>query len=396
MARLTPEQAIARLQPQGKRKEKGAKALELIATIGVADDDVYILGNADGGILTPAYDNIRPIIATWEGGDEIPPALEDWLQEYAREIEWWQNVGEELQSKEPSMTKAPAKPRESIPVMLETKWSQKSPYNDLLVFDGKKCVTGCNTTAAAQLLYHWYKFGYFRGCPPTPAYDTLTNGYRVDALPPIVTFDYKNLVKKPSTAAQKTAVAKMMQYIGYALKSDFKPNSTGAAPKDLSIFLRDSLHMGDGIAYIYASKGAVKYEKAIYEDILAKRPVLISGWTTKGGGHTFIADGYDAEQDLYHINWGWGGSYDGWFAISALNATSSYAYNSNKVAIIGIQPDYKLGDINGDGNVDIADVMQVVQDAQQGRYSDKADINNDGQVTVTDAMVILDRIVGKI
>ena len=47
----TPEQAIARLQPQGKKKAKGAKAIELIDTIGVAEDDVYILGNADGGIL---------------------------------------------------------------------------------------------------------------------------------------------------------------------------------------------------------------------------------------------------------------------------------------------------------------------------------------------------------
>ena len=35
--RLTPTQALARLQPEGKKKAKEAKAIELINTIGVAE-----------------------------------------------------------------------------------------------------------------------------------------------------------------------------------------------------------------------------------------------------------------------------------------------------------------------------------------------------------------------
>lgn len=396
--KLTPEQAKARLQPSSKAKAKGKQPT--LEFIDIVEDAVYIVGNEDGNILTPAYDGIQPIIGIWEEkGGELPPALQDWLQEYASEIEWFNRVGESLVPPEGAgliPAHALKAPRQSIPMLLDTKWSQKAPYNDKIVFDGKKCPTGCNTTTAAQIIKHWGDLGYHRGCKPTDAYLTASNGYEVKALPSLVTFDYANLVAKPKTDKQKAAVAQLMEYIAYTFHSDFKVNGTSANPKQVATYLKENLRMGSFISYITAAKlGLSSFENYIYNELLQGRPVMVAGWTTSGGGHTFAVDGYDATNDLYHVNWGWGGSYDGWFAMSALNPKTSVAYNSKKVAIIGIQPDYKLGDINGDGEVDIVDVMQVVQDAQQGKYSDKADINNDGQVTVTDAMLILDKILGK-
>ena len=357
------------------------------------------MGNEDGSILTPAYDGIQPVIGTWEEkGGEMPPALQDWLQEYASEIEWFNRVGESLVPPEGEglvTQRAPKSPRPSVSAMLETKWSQLSPYNNRIVFDGKKCPAGCNTTTAAQIIKRWGDLGYHRGCPPTDAYKTASNGYEVKALPSLITFDYANLVVKPKTDKQKAAVAQLMEYIAYTFHSDFTANGTGANPKQVATYLKENLKMGSFISYITAKKlGLSSFENYIYNELLQGRPVIVAGWTTSGGGHTFAVDGYDATNDLYHVNWGWGGSYDGWFAMSALSPKTSIAYNSNKVAIIGIQP-YKLGDVNGDGEVDIVDVMQVVQDAQNGKYSDKADINNDGQVTVTDAMLILDKVLGK-
>ncbi len=397
MNKLTPEQAKARLQPTGKAKAKGKQpTLELLD---IVEDDIYIMGNEGGIILTPAYDGIQPVIGTWEEkGGEMPPALVDWLQEYASEIEWFERVGESLVPPEGEgliPSRAPKAPRQNVSMLMNTKWSQKAPYNDKITFGGKKCPTGCNATAAAQLVYYWGMRGYHRGCLATDAYKTSTNGYDVAALPPLTVFDYINLVQKPKTDKQKAAVAQLMQHIAYTFHSDFTANGTGASPKKVATYLKENLRMGGFITYITAAKvGLSSFENYIYNELLQGRPVIVAGWTTSGGGHTFAVDGYDATNDLYHVNWGWGGSYDGWFAMSALSPKTSVAYNSNKVAIIGIQP-YKLGDINGDGEVDIVDVMQVVQDAQNGKYSDKADINNDGQVTVTDAMLILDKVLGK-
>jgi hypothetical protein len=81
--------------------------------------------------------------------------------------------------------------------------------------------------------------------------------------------------------------------------------------------------------------------------------------------------------------------------MSALSPKTSVAYNSNKVAIIGIQPEYKWGDVNGDGEVNIADAMQTIKLVQEGKYSEAADINYDGQVTITDAQLIINKILGK-
>jgi hypothetical protein len=318
------------------------------------------------------------------------------LQEYASEIEWFNRVGETLETPTNAQTKAPKAPRQNIPMMLDTKWSQKAPYNDKIVFDGKKCPTGCNTTTAAQIIKRWGDLGYHVGCKPTDAYKTASNGYEVKALPSLTTFDYANLAVKPKTDKQKAAVAQLMEYIAYTFHSDFKVNGTGANPKQVATYLKENLRMGSFISYITAAKlGLSSFENYIYNELLQGRPVMVAGWTASGSGHTFAIDGYDATNDLYHVNWGWGGSYDGWFAISALNPKTSIAYNSKKLAIIGIQPDYKLGDVNGDGEVDITDAMQAVQDAQNGKYDVRADINGDGKVTITDAQLIIDKILGK-
>ena len=389
---LTQSQAYERLVG-GRKKAKGKAALVHKGTIGITKEALFLFGNDQGVVATPADDTLVPIIATWDGGvDQLPSSVEEWLQEYASEIEWWQNVGESLAGD--MTTQAAFDNRLSIAAMLETKWSQSKPYNDLCIFDGKRCYTGCNATATAQLLYYWGKKGFHRGCKKTEAYKTTTNGYDVAAEEPIIVFDYNNIVKKPSTDKQKLAVATMMKYIGRSYHSDYTPNGTGAKPKDVAAILRDNFRMGDNISLIYASKGSAKFENAIYNEMLAGRPAIIAGWTGNGGGHTFIVDGYDVSNDLYHVNWGWGGQCDGHFALSALNPTASRAYNSNKLAIIGIQPDYKLGDVNGDGEINVTDAMQVMQDAQSGKYSEPADVNNDGQVTVTDAQLIMDKILG--
>ena len=400
--RLTPEQALARLQPNRAPSKDGKSNIEPLKHIETfGDEDLYVFGNSKGGVLTPALDTLPSIIGTWEGDcDDMPPALKDMLDEYAAEIEWYERYGEEAEKKAATnvITKAKAEPRKSIPAILETKWSQGSPYNDLCVFEGEKCVTGCNAASVAQLMYHWWRKGYSRGCEPTEKYKTKTNGWVIPALPAITVFDFKHMAKtNPKTAEEKKAVQELMMYLGRTFHSDYTPGCTTAKPKEVAKYLKENLRMGSLISYVSASKVGLKtFENYIYNELLQGRPVIVAGWQTSGGGHTFIIDGYDAIQDVYHVNWGWGGSYDGYFKLSALNPKTALAFNSSKVAIIGIQPEYMLGDINGDGEVNITDAMQAMQDAMSGKFSERADVNSDGGVSVTDVQLIIDKILGRI
>ena len=83
----------------------------------------------------------------------------------------------------------------------------------------------------------------------------------------------------------------------------------------------------------------------IYNELLHARPVVLGGHSS-GGGHAFVADGYDSESNFFHINWGWTGKSNDYFALSVLNpddngqigaSSSGDGYSYDQVAIVGAQ-----------------------------------------------------------
>ena len=388
--RITPQQALARLQPQGMRKAKGSgSSLSLAAEIG---ETLYVFGDDSGNaIVTTSDGDLPPIVGVCEDADfsqPLPPSLVDWLGEYEREVEWYQNA-----QHEPFDATGAAQGRVSTSAMLKTTWAQGTPYNQNLVFGNKKSLTGCNATAISQIMFEWYKRGFLRGCTEVKEYTTATNKYKVAALPPITAFDFKRMTDgKPVATAAKKAVAQIMEYVGKAVQSDYGTSITTARVSKAAAVLRTMLRMGN-TAIVYASSGAAKFEQRIYAEITAKRPVLMAGWRAGGGGHTFVIDGYDAATDMYHVNWGWGGSCNGYFKLSALNP-SDRDYNSNRMAVVAIQPTGVWGDTNGDGKVTITDAMNIVEAAAQGKKDEKYDVNYDGSVDIVDAQTLLNKVLG--
>jgi hypothetical protein len=74
------------------------------------------------------------------------------------------------------------------------------------------------------------------------------------------------------------------------------------------------------------------------EELNSLRPIAYTGYNTLGpGGHAFVCDGYD-NWGLYHFNWGWGGSQDGYFAITDLTP-SSYDFGGNNRIALGLMCD---------------------------------------------------------
>ena len=88
-----------------------------------------------------------------------------------------------------------------------------------------------------------------------------------------------------------------------------------------------------------------EWEEMVYKEIASGNPVILGGsyYSSGWGGHGFVCDGYQASTGYYHINWGWNGSSDGYFALTALNSsgstgTGSGSFNICLMAVIGIQP----------------------------------------------------------
>ncbi len=376
---------------------KGSPSIRYMRQVG---EDLMAFRQGAKAILTTTDDELPTIIGECEAGhlEDIPPAMTAWLEETEREVKNYQAAPKPkgiVKVKAATGDTEPPKGRISVKPLIKAVWGQSSPYNQNLKFDGKLSHVGCNAVAMAMVMLYWHEQGYDRGCLPTKGYTSKTNGYKIPSLPPLTIFDYDNMTEgKPTTDVQKSAVAEVCQRIGFALKSDYTPNGTLAYMGDVVTVFKTYLRFGNPKS-IYANKGYDVFERQVYEELVAGRPVIMAGYTVNGAGHCFICDGYDAARDMYHINWGWGGQCNGHFRMSALDATSARAYNSNKVAIIGIGKDiHILGDVDDNGKVTITDAMKVVELASQGSTDPKADVNSDGKVTTADANTIIDHVLG--
>lgn len=391
--KLTSEQALQRIiATKGTGAFRVAKKPPVLTK--TLRNKLFVFDNFGTTIVAPNRDDLPPILAEYESGKETPE-LKWWLAEYADEMA--AAVGEEKQV----IAKAPAKAPEIIniePLLGGIKWGQRAPWWNKLIFphptkEGSRCycVTGCAPTAMAMVLYYFAKQGKRRGCLATKAYTTTRYKYSVAAKALVEMFDWANMTDgKPTSTKGKNAVATLMEYCGKALQADYGYNSTSTPMARVAPTLKDYFGMGDARRLQNLSNAALKAE--IIEELKKGHPVIMCG-SGNGECHCFVCDGYRSSDDMFHFNWGFDGDGDGWFKLTALNP-STYDFSNSKNAIVGLNP-YILGDVNGDGRINISDVTKVINDMNSGTYDRQSDVNSDGKVDKEDANQIINTILGK-
>ncbi len=227
----------------------------------------------------------------------------------------------------------------SVAPLLTTQWGQGNPYNnDCPVYRGATCVTGCACTSLTQVINFW-RFANITS--PIEAYTTSTLGIYLEELPP-ADFEWNQMIENyyymPFNDVQAAAVAKLMRYVGQAEQMDYAPDGSGATGSDI---LRAALIFGydEGVALLdKANFLADQWTGILQAELQAGRPVVYIGHDKySGGGHAFNVDGYDADNGLYHVNFGWDGDGD---TYCALNDFSAYGYTFSNLQsmLIGIQP----------------------------------------------------------
>lgn len=346
------------------------------------DNHTHVINSAQGEVL-----------AEYTIGKKTPPALKWWLGEY--------NTEQKTAKAKKVPFKAPARASEIIniePLLGGIKWGQRAPWWNKLIFphptkEGARCycVTGCAPTAVAMVLYYFAKQGKRRGCLATKAYTTVTYKYSVTAKPSMPMFDWDNMTDvKPTTTKGKNAAAVLMEYVGRAVKADYCYNATATSMRNVAPALKDYFGMGDARRLQNMSNAALKAE--IIAELKKGNPVIMCG-SGANECHCFVCDGYRSSDDMFHFNFGWDGDGDGWFKLTALSPTT-HNFTNSKNAIVGLNP-YILGDVNGDGKINMSDVSQVINAANKGEYDRQMDVNSDGKVDKEDARDIMNKILGK-
>ena len=316
---------------------------------------LYVFNAPDHGyVLVSADDRTRAILGYSDtdifNPDSIPDNLRFWLCMYADEIA---SLPDETSSQIPAppahiATSAQTTYPTIEPLLGDIEWGQNAPFNLLCPSkDNTKCVTGCVATAAAQIMYyHQY---------PTTGIGSNSYEWNEQTLSAdfsATTYDWDNMLptyKSTDVSEHATAVATLMYHAGIACNMNYGLSAKGGSSANSFKMLQALINNFDydkGLRVLpkdYMEESDLLTR--IARELKAKRPVYMNGYTIKKEGHAFVLDGMQSN-GFVHINWGWTGYSNSYFAISALNpygqgtggAASGKGFTEGITAYVGIKP----------------------------------------------------------
>ena len=349
----------------GSLATKSGVSLQLVA----GGDAYYVFQRSGGGFVIVSGDDAAiPILAyspTGKFETDIPANCKAWLEGYEAQIRYIRNSGtgrtpqaEALWNELLVATKAGGESSYEPQLLLTTaNWDQGSPYNELCpVIDSTLCLTGCVATAAA-IVAKYYQFP--RSCSGTiPGYGFEYEGKHYDVpaheVTPEYDWDYMPMVTNSiSTDREKMAIAELMYDMGTIAQSAHGLDGTSAYTYKLVDGMIIYLGYDSHAQYLFRAN----YSDSVWVDMLKRDlnetgPIMYAG-NSDDGGHQFLLTGYD-NKDLFYINWGWGGTGNGYYALDAFTY-GSHKYLYNHDAVFGMKPtgyDPEEGDLEDVSTVD--------------------------------------------
>lgn len=314
-------------------------------TRGASDAPTFYVVTAQSGsgfVIVAGDDAIAPILAystqySAPTAEVLPPSFEGWLRyvdaavRYAREHDI---VADKSTAEKWSEGYKPVGA-----IMLNTaRWSQMAPYNDQCPLDGDAhSLTGCTQTAMAAIMHHhrWPE----RAKGVTEAYTTQVKCIDVPARDLNHAYDWDNMletyIEGEYNAAQAEAVATLMADLGHAFKAEYTAVDTGAFPDMWA------LYQNFGYSPACTLTMRENYSDEYWNTLLRREiedncPVFYAGYTADMAGHAFVLDGVD-DNNYFHVNWGWGGPYDGFFLLDNL-LLGEYLFDTDQWAVMGLRP----------------------------------------------------------
>jgi hypothetical protein len=214
--------------------------------------------------------------------------------------------------------------RGQVGPLLTTAWHQGSPYNDLCPMgDGGQTVTGCVATAMAQLMRYWLW--------PSAGQDShsywwdgddscggSTSGMELSAFFYDL-YDWDNMPDScygGCTTAEQQALAELSYECGVAVEMDYGHCGSSSLLEDAVYALETYFSYAPGMQTRHRwQHSASSWFNLVVAEINLGRPLLYTIYM-----HMMVCDGWrDATgQNQYHMNYGWGGSYNGWYTVDQL------------------------------------------------------------------------------
>lgn len=322
-----------------------------IKAYGIVDAPAFYVFNAAdscGFVVVSGDDDFPEIIGYSNDGyfpadGQMPEGLNDLLTSYSQYVADVRSGIADAPVLESDMI-AVAENSQAVQPLCTSKWSQNAPYNMYVPKIGSKaCPVGCVATAMSQIMYFWKypEKGYGQVSYIVPNYNIpISENLSLSE------YDWSNMsdvVTVNSSDIVKTAVAKLSYDAGVSVFMQYDPYASGAYDVNAMSALVNNFGYSASMRMVYRDCYSKLNEwlNVMKSELDAGRPVYFSASSPGGGGvdaggHAFVVDGYDG-RDFPHVNWGWGGLYDGYYSITRMNP-GSYAFVEGQAMIIGIKP----------------------------------------------------------
>lgn len=305
----------------------------------------YVCNIENGGfIVVSGDDRFKEVLGyslegTFTSESQLPEGLRYWLSFLSEEMAAAVEAGYEKSAIETRLSAA--NPAVSVEPLIKSKWNQNSPYNNML--NGN--MTGCVATGTAQVMRFW-------------KYPVRGTGSHAGAHSPnyfadfgATTYDWANMLDTYGSGweskAEVDAVATLMLHVGVATDMQWGKSQSATANAYAAYALINFFGYNKNL-YIESrdQMAAGAWKELLIDQLQTGHPLCYAGMSTADGGvgHFFVCDGYDAQTDKFHFNWGWSGQFDGYYEVSALEpgtggigaGMGSYNYYQN--VFVNVQP----------------------------------------------------------
>ncbi|HRZ42933.1 MAG TPA: C10 family peptidase [Bacteroidales bacterium] len=327
--------------------ESGRLTLEKTYS-GSGSPAIYVFNAGTAGfILLSAEDLVYPVLGySGEGAfdsSDIPPALNEWIDGLVSQIallrdkelpgdpvalEMWRAL-RQRSNEGFSMPESG-----SVEPLITAQWNQGAMYNTYCPPDGMgpagRALVGCVAVAMGQVC-HYYR--YPQTGTGSSSYNHGTYGY-LNANYGATTYRWDEM-GNTATGKSHLAIAEMLYHMGVSVDMNYGPNASGAYSSDAASALRNYFGYDPSLTLVYkGSYSDIAWKNLLKSNLDAGHPMYYHGYGS--GGHAFNVDGYQND-DFFHFNWGWGGSYNGYFYLTSLTPGGN-DFSNGQGAIINFKP----------------------------------------------------------
>lgn len=311
-----------------------------------SDPSYYIFNvNENGFIIVSAEDAATPVLGysfkKTFNAEKIAPPLATFLSGYARQIDNMRtdNIQATLEIQkhwsELDYVVSPKSVKNIMTVepLLLVEWDQSSPYNSLCPADaaspsgyGGRVPVGCVAVAMAQVM-KYYNFpnqgvgSYTHSNFANGGYGTQTVNFANQ------TYSWYQMPYSADGSMYTTEMAKLMYQLGVAVRMTWGPDGSGAYPTNMVNAFKNYFKYSTSISLISKTGNYTdaSWKAVIIGQLDQGRPMCYSGQPLSGAGHEWNCDGYQGTtgSEMFHMNWGWGGSNNGFFLLTNLYAPAS-------------------------------------------------------------------------